>query len=98
MAQAKDFIGYEGGDSVVIDDQALHEIYLKPFQDTVDAGVSSVMCGYQKINGIVNCGDATTLNGILRTSSSSRVTSPPSGEATTTRTSSTPVWISRCPA
>ena len=66
MAQAKDFVGYAGGDGVVIDDQTMHEIYVKPLQDTIDAGVSSVMCGYQKINGTFNCGNSDMLNGILR--------------------------------
>lgn len=34
-----------------VDDRAMHEIYLWPFQDAVYAGVGSVMCSYQKING-----------------------------------------------
>ena len=91
MAQAKDFVGYAGGDSVVIDDQTLHEIYVKPLQDTIDAGVSSVMCGYQKINGVFNCGNSDVLNGILRNQLHFNGYVTSEWGAFMTRTSSTPV-------
>lgn len=29
----------------------MHELYLWPFADSVKAGVASVMCSYNKING-----------------------------------------------
>jgi beta-glucosidase len=66
MAVAKHFIGYAGGDNVVIDDQTLHEIYMKPFEDAIDAGVASIMCAYQKINGVFGCGNSASLNGLLK--------------------------------
>lgn len=67
MAQAKHYVAYDtDGSDVHIDPQTLHEIYVAPFADAVDAGVSSVMCSYNKINGVYSCGSATTLNGILR--------------------------------
>lgn len=34
-----------------VDDRSMHELYLWPFADSVKAGVSSVMCSYNKING-----------------------------------------------
>ncbi len=67
MAQAKHYVGYDtdGGD-VTIGAQALHEVYVAPFADAVDAGVSSVMCSYNRINGPFACGNAETLKTILK--------------------------------
>ena len=66
MAQAKHFVAY---DSDAIDirlgAQALHEIYAAPFRDVIDAGVSSIMCSYNKVNGDWACGNKGTLTGIL---------------------------------
>ena len=67
MAEAKHFVGYDtDGADVWIGDQALHEIYLAPFADAVHAGVSSIMCSYNKINGDQACGNTDTLEHILR--------------------------------
>jgi beta-glucosidase len=67
MAQVKHFIGFDtAGTDVWIDDQTLHEVYLQPFEAAVQAGVSSVMCSYNHINGPHACGNASTLTGILR--------------------------------
>jgi len=67
MAQAKHFIGYDtDGTNVVIDDQTLHEVYVAPFDAAVKAGVSSVMCSYNLINGRYACGNSETLNKILK--------------------------------
>ena len=71
MSQAKHYIGYDSGTMAknidgVVDDQTLHEIYAAPFQAAVDAGVSSVMCSYNQINGPYACGNDKTLNGLLR--------------------------------
>ena len=44
MAQAKHYVGYDtDASSVVIDPQTLREIYVAPFVDAVNAGVSSIM-------------------------------------------------------
>src|ERR1039457_5358726 len=51
MAQAKHLAGYNGADEATIDERALHEIYLPAFEAAVKAGVASVMCAYNKING-----------------------------------------------
>ncbi|HET9187568.1 MAG TPA: glycoside hydrolase family 3 C-terminal domain-containing protein [Acidothermaceae bacterium] len=66
MAQVKHYIAYDGGNNVTVDSQTLHEIYLQPFADAIDAGVSSVMCSYNILNGYQSCGNATTLTQILR--------------------------------
>ena len=65
---------YLSGDSGVeilavssnIDDRAIHELYLWPFADAVKAGVSAVMCSYNRINGTYSCDNSKTLNGLLK--------------------------------
>ncbi|MBR7831730.1 glycoside hydrolase family 3 protein [Actinospica durhamensis] len=66
MAQVKHYIAYDGGNDVEVDSQTLQEIYLQPFTDAVQAGVSSVMCSYNEINGYQSCGNSQTLTSILR--------------------------------
>jgi beta-glucosidase len=67
MAQAKHYVGYDADSAdIEVDPQTLHEIYLTPFAEAVHAGVSSIMCSYNKINGVYSCGDGETLNAILR--------------------------------
>jgi beta-glucosidase len=67
MAMAKHYIGYDSDAySTVIDPQTLHEVYLQPFAAAVDAGVSSVMCSYNRINGPFACDNAETLQGMLK--------------------------------
>jgi beta-glucosidase len=66
MAMAKHYIAYDGSNNVDVDQQALQEIYLEPFTDAVQAGVSSVMCSYNEINGAQACDNSDTLTTILR--------------------------------
>jgi beta-glucosidase len=66
MAQAKHLLGFDGGYNVIIDEQTLHEVYLRPFEYAVNAGVSSLMCSYNMLNGLPACGNATLLTQILR--------------------------------
>lgn len=66
LAQAKHYVGYDGGTDVEIGQQALHEIYVAPFGDAAKAGVSSIMCSYNKINGLFACNNPDTLIKILR--------------------------------
>ncbi|MDX6422498.1 MAG: beta-glucosidase, partial [Trebonia sp.] len=66
MAMVKHYIAYDGSNNVVVDQQTLHEIYLQPFADAVQAGVSSVMCSYNLINNAQACGNSDTLTQILR--------------------------------
>ena len=66
MAEAKHYVAYNGGDDVVVGQQALHEIYAAPFADAVQAGVASIMCSYNKVNGAFACGNPDTLQKLLR--------------------------------
>ena len=66
MAQVKHYIAYDGSNNVDVDSQTLHEIYLQPFTDAVNAGVSSVMCSYNVVNSYQACDNSTTLTQILR--------------------------------
>lgn len=78
MAMVKHYIAYDGGNNVVVDTQTLHEIYLEPFTDAIDAGVASIMCSYNTVNIVTNtpaaggtpgpyaCGNSATLTQILR--------------------------------
>ncbi|CAG2009783.1 unnamed protein product [Fusarium graminearum] len=50
-----------------LDDRTMHELYLWPFQDLVKAGVGSVMCSYNRINGSHDCQNSYTQNGLLKT-------------------------------
>ncbi|RGP70095.1 glycoside hydrolase family 3 [Fusarium sporotrichioides] len=53
--------------SATVDDRTMHELYLWPFQDVVRAGVASVMCSYNRINGSHGCQNSYTQNGLLKT-------------------------------
>jgi len=67
MAQAKHYVAYDSdANNVVVAPQALHEIYVAPFVDAVNAGVSSIMCSYNKVNGTYACGNRDVLIKILR--------------------------------
>jgi len=66
MAQAKHFVAYDGGGDSQVDGQTLREVYISPFVDVSQAGVASIMCAYNKINGIYACGNGPLQNGILR--------------------------------
>jgi beta-glucosidase len=66
MAQAKHFIAFDGANDVQVDPQTLREIYAAPFAAAVDAGVASIMCAYNRINGQPACGSDAILNGLLR--------------------------------
>jgi beta-glucosidase len=67
LSQAKHFVGYDtDATNVFIDDQTLHEVYLAPFWAASKAGVSSIMCSYNKIDGPYSCGNPETLSKILK--------------------------------
>jgi len=67
MAQAKHYVAYDSeASNIFVDPQALREIYVAPFVDAVNAGVSSIMCSYNKLNGTYACGNRETLIDILR--------------------------------
>ncbi|HYQ01135.1 MAG TPA: glycoside hydrolase family 3 C-terminal domain-containing protein [Polyangiaceae bacterium] len=60
VATAKHFVGNEqetnrfGGNSQ-IDARTLHEVYYAPFEASVRAGLASVMCSYNRLNGVYAC-------------------------------------------
>ncbi len=67
MAQVKHFIAYDSNAyNIFVDPQTLHEVYLAPFAEAVKAGVSSVMCSYNRVNGAFACGNGDTLNTVLK--------------------------------
>ncbi len=66
MAMAKHMAVYEGAGDAIVDGQAMREIYLAPFKAVVDAGVASIMCSYNRINGIYSCGHEEMLERTLR--------------------------------
>jgi len=49
-----------------VDDRTHHEIYVAPFFRSVMAGVASVMCSYNIVNGTYACENNNTLNQILK--------------------------------
>ncbi|RCI05115.1 hypothetical protein CU098_012427 [Rhizopus stolonifer] len=71
MAVAKHLIGNEQETnrlvhSVDIDERTIQEVYLWPFARSVEAGVASVMCAYNKINGVYACENEHVLNNLLK--------------------------------
>ncbi|EEB96511.1 hypothetical protein MPER_04343, partial [Moniliophthora perniciosa FA553] len=48
------------------DDRTTHEVYAHPFMRSVQAGVASLMCSYNLINGTYACENDRILNDILK--------------------------------
>ncbi|KAJ2963234.1 hypothetical protein NQZ79_g1718 [Umbelopsis isabellina] len=71
IATAKHFILNEQEtnrmtESSEANDRTMHEVYTWPFARAVEAGVGSVMCSYNKINGTYACENDYTLTKILK--------------------------------
>jgi beta-glucosidase len=67
MSMAKHYVAYDSDSyNIFVDQQALHEVYIAPFDAVIKAGVASIMCSYNKINGTFACGNPETLKTILR--------------------------------
>jgi beta-glucosidase len=67
MAMIKHYVGYDSAnENTYIDDQSLHEVYVAPFDAGIRAGVASIMCSYNRLNGTFACGNKDTLTKILR--------------------------------
>jgi beta-glucosidase len=49
-----------------VDERTQHELYLPPFEASINAGVGSAMCSYNKINGVYACQNNHTLMETLR--------------------------------
>ncbi|MDE3248531.1 MAG: glycoside hydrolase family 3 C-terminal domain-containing protein [Bacteroidota bacterium] len=71
-ACAKHFAAHSGPEAgrhtfnAIVDEKDLRETYLYAFKHLVDAGVESVMCGYNRLNGEPCCTGPTLLQAILR--------------------------------
>ncbi len=71
-AAAKHFVVHSGPEAgrhtfnAIVDEKDLRETYLYAFKRLVDAGVESVMCAYNRVNGEPCCTGQTLLQGILR--------------------------------
>lgn len=67
MAQAKHYIGYDMvGYKTVVDEQTLHEVYMAPFEATIEAGVASIMGSYNYLNGEYACANHDVMTVKLR--------------------------------
>ncbi|CAN8105190.1 unnamed protein product [Discula destructiva] len=53
--------------SMNIDDRTMHELYLWPFIDGIEAGAASIMCSYNRLNNSYGCQNSKLLNGFLKT-------------------------------
>ena len=51
---------------VTVDARTLREVYLPHFKRAVDAGVGSIMCAYNKVNGVYSCQNTHLLHDILK--------------------------------
>jgi beta-glucosidase len=66
MSMAKHYVAYDSDSyNIFVDQQTLHEVYVAPFDAAVKAGVASIMCSYNKVNGAFACGNPDTLKTIL---------------------------------
>ena len=54
-----------GAANVLIDDQALREVYMAPIEASVDAGAAGLMCTYTQINGVWSCQDPYLIQQII---------------------------------
>ena len=72
VGSVKHFAGYgaaEGGrdyDSVYIPEELFRNVYLRPFQAAIDAGVGTVMSAYMDLNDVPASGNQWLLRDILR--------------------------------
>lgn len=54
-------------DNAVVDERTRFEMYYPPFEGAIEAGLGSVMCSYNKINGRWSCENNGTLHTDLKT-------------------------------
>ena len=50
-----------------VDERTRFEMYYPPFEGAIEAGVGSVMCSYNLVNGVHACENNSTMNTDLRT-------------------------------
>ncbi|HET9325054.1 MAG TPA: beta-glucosidase BglX [Gaiellaceae bacterium] len=72
VASPKHFAAYgqpEGGrdyNTTDMSEQRLRNMYLPPFKAAIAAGADTAMCSFNAINGVPGCGNAYTMNEILK--------------------------------
>src|SRR6478752_1199120 len=73
IADLKHYIAYNqeinrgNAQNSIVSERALHEVYVPPYADAISkAGLGSIMCSFNKINGTFACENSTTLDKILR--------------------------------
>ncbi|CAA7264066.1 unnamed protein product [Cyclocybe aegerita] len=71
IACAKHLVGNEQEikrrlSSSEIDDRTVHEVYAHPFLKSVMAGVGSMMCSYNQVNGTYACDNDKMMNDIVK--------------------------------
>jgi len=49
-----------------LDDRIMHELYLWPSYDAINAEPGSAMCSYNQINGSYGCQNSKAMNGLLK--------------------------------
>lgn len=52
--------------NAVVDERTLQGFYTRPWSTAVGVDLASVMCAYNKVNGVEPCGNGHLLNDILR--------------------------------
>lgn len=50
----------------MVDERTLREVYAYPFARVIEAGIGSIMCSYNRINGTYSCENDATLNKLLK--------------------------------
>ncbi|MCD8022784.1 MAG: twin-arginine translocation signal domain-containing protein, partial [Lachnospiraceae bacterium] len=67
IAVLKHFVAYtEGSNNDELSEQALHEVYLTPFETAVGAGTLGIMSSYNQINGVYASANDYTQKEVLR--------------------------------
>ncbi|MFB5676279.1 glycoside hydrolase family 3 C-terminal domain-containing protein [Paenibacillus terreus] len=52
--------------NVKADERTIQEVYLRPFESAVQAGLGAAMCSFNKINGVAACDNDEMLNDVLK--------------------------------
>jgi len=66
LNEQEHYRGYPVASSSNMDDRTFHEDQLWPFAESVKAGVGSVMCAYNRVNGTYSCENRRLVNDILK--------------------------------
>lgn len=71
VANAKHYVNNNqetnrGSVSELVDERTRFEMYYPPFAGAVKAGLGSIMCSYNKINGVWSCENPETLGDLKK--------------------------------